>query len=231
MTMLNMLLEIKMDPKKSMEFGDPTEPLGPSSGIRIRYMDTAGGSQYRLCTLDGTGRESSGGIYELDEESALIQATKMEERYLRPLPARLSQALHRPWSIRDQTRLQWFVTTEPVEPARPYSEKARPGEVTVVLGGKPEGSSRYIELEAEAGSVYVTVQDTHHDVTRIVVRGVEYAHALAGTLNDMGYKASHVPAACGVYFQRDVDELDRANSILDEVVRVKGGLSIIDLKS
>ncbi len=61
MTMLNMLLEIKMDPTKSMEFGDPTSPLGYFSGIRIRYTDTAGGAQYRLCTLDGFGRESSGG--------------------------------------------------------------------------------------------------------------------------------------------------------------------------
>lgn len=135
MTMLNMLTEIKMDPKKSMEFGDPSSPLGFSSGIRIRYMDTAGGSQYRLCTLDGYGRESSGGIYEPDEESALIQAVKMEEHYLRPMLYR--HRLRAP----NQRKLQWFIATEPVKPAVLRSDWCLPGEVTVILGGKPEGTS------------------------------------------------------------------------------------------
>jgi hypothetical protein len=122
MTMLNMLTEIKADPSKSMEFGDPKSPLGLHSGIRIRYMATAGGYQYRLCTLDSSGRESSGGIYEPDEDSALIQAVKMEEDYLRPLSHKLQRALYRAGSAIDRTKLQWFITTEPVKPAIPRED-------------------------------------------------------------------------------------------------------------
>jgi hypothetical protein len=135
MTMLNMLTEIKADLSKSMEFGDPESPLGLHSGIRIRYMVTAGGYQYRLCTLDSSGRESSGGIYEPDEESALIQAVKMEQHYLRPV-------LHRHHlKAPSERKLQWFITTEPVKPAIPYDSPRLLGEVIVILGGKPEGTS------------------------------------------------------------------------------------------
>lgn len=100
-----------------------------------------------------------------------------------------------------------------------------------MLDSKFEGGSRYVDLEAIAGSVYIAVTDEHNDVTRLVVDGVDYAHVLANVLNDMGYKASHVPSTCTVYFHREVAELERANIILDEVVRIKGGLSIVDLRS
>lgn len=82
-----------------------------------------------------------------------------------------------------------------------------------------------------SSKIYFTVRDAHHDVTRLVVESVGYAHALADALNDMGYRASHVPSTCTTHFHREVAELERANAILDEVVRVKGGLSIVDLKS
>ncbi len=81
-----------------------------------------------------------------------------------------------------------------------------------------------------AGKVYITVTDKHHDVTRLAVDSVSYAHALANVLNDMGYKASHVPSTCTLYFNRDASEVERADQIMQQVLALKGGLSIVDLQ-
>jgi hypothetical protein len=86
-------------------------------------------------------------------------------------------------------------------------------------------------MSKDAGKIYITTRSRSGDITRLTADSTEYAHALANVLNDLGYRASHVPATCTIYFNRDVDELSRVNDILDEVVAAKGGLSIVDLKS
>jgi hypothetical protein len=82
-----------------------------------------------------------------------------------------------------------------------------------------------------SGKVYITVRDNHSDVTRIDVCNTEYANALDDVLNNIGYKASHVPSVCTVGFYRDCAELDRLSEILRKIIKIKGGLSLIDLKS
>lgn len=83
----------------------------------------------------------------------------------------------------------------------------------------------------DAGKIYVTASSKDGEVTRFTAPNADYAHALANVLNDIGYKASHVPATCGVYFHRDASELRRVDNILEKVLAIKGGLSIVDLRS
>lgn len=76
------------------------------------------------------------------------------------------------------------------------------------------------------GELYITVDGN----TRIVHPSSQWLHAVANVLNDQGHQASHTVSACTIHFRRDADEEQRAMALLDEVVRVKGGLSIHDIQ-
>ena len=81
--LLGFLEELQQGKIYAIEYGDPKKPNGPMSGIRIKYIMTAGGEQFRLCQLS-RGMEG-GGIYHPDAESTLKQALVLHEHYTRPI--------------------------------------------------------------------------------------------------------------------------------------------------
>lgn len=125
-------LPVVLDQKTYLEYGDHNEISGSIlSYLRIKYMNTAGGLQYRLCTLY-LGTEGSG-FYSPDPDVIIAEAMKQVIHYHRPTPMRKElQALMEKRRIEaakkngqmqlidgEPYRLNWFVVNpgDPVKPA------------------------------------------------------------------------------------------------------------------
>lgn len=83
-----LLVQLQAGHISNVEYGEPGAPGGPFSGIRVRYMMTAGGMQFRICQLTALGHEC-GGLYYPDVEATALQCMLMVDRYHRPAPVAL----------------------------------------------------------------------------------------------------------------------------------------------
>lgn len=101
--LLSFLEDLQQGKIYAIEYGDPKKPNGMLSGIRIKYIMTAGGEQFRLCQLS-RGMEGSG-LYYPDIESALERALIMRERYTRPIENPVMRKL---LESRPMPALSWF---------------------------------------------------------------------------------------------------------------------------
>ena len=131
-----LLADLKEGKFEAVEFGDPDQPAGWLSGIRIKYIDTMGGTQFRICSIS-RGMES-GGIYHYNIEGAFEQASKMHERYTRPIENKLIREL---LDKKPRPDLAWFGIEKMPLPIRnmPEIPPMGEGEVTITLGEKEQG--------------------------------------------------------------------------------------------
>lgn len=132
-------------PSQCMEYGHPSEPGGFMSYLRIRWMNTAGGPQFRICELYH-GREGSGD-YTPELSEILLKAEQMVHHYHRSVTSSVfKQELERRRAQRVGSNAQeyrrslcWF----PLIPSLSFAETGRtssyapilPGEVVVELKG------------------------------------------------------------------------------------------------
>lgn len=119
----SLLLELKLNsfgtnPGYFAEYGLPSDPGGPLSYLRVSWIRTHGGEQFRLCELYN-GREGSG-QYTPDLSEMLLLAEQMVHYYHRrvlsnPLRRALDGRRQRgtaEFSIADQHRkLCWFLSS------------------------------------------------------------------------------------------------------------------------
>ena len=90
---------------KSIEYGDPNNPGGYLSGIRITYIPTAGGLQFRISQLFN-GIEG-GSIYHPTIDGAARISLTRKNNYIKPNP---NPFIRRLLSQRKQTELSWFIS-------------------------------------------------------------------------------------------------------------------------
>lgn len=133
-TLAKHLASMKEEPyfdRYAMEYGIPTEPGGFMSYLRIRWMNTAGGWQFRLCELYN-GREGSGD-YTPEISEMLLKAEQMVQHYHRTVQSSvLRQALI-------ERRMK--ARTPDGQPVRDYRKelcwfKTIPGEVHGTVTGR-----------------------------------------------------------------------------------------------
>ena len=98
-----LLLDLKEGKYEAVEFGEPHDPTGVMAGIRIKYIQTAGGMQFRICTLS-RGMES-GGLYEPTATSTGRIAQEMQDRYTRPHP---NPQIQKFLSTKPKRELSWY---------------------------------------------------------------------------------------------------------------------------
>lgn len=107
----NCLENLKKFRNGAFWFGDPER--GPacrlSTGLGIRFMNTAGGEQYRLFSVNSMGQEHSSGYYtDVQEliEDAIIRACNYVRPLKFPVPA---------WGSKPRPTLQWFFAWSPYQ--------------------------------------------------------------------------------------------------------------------
>lgn len=115
--LLTQLLEqmaiVKANPTLTIEYGDPTKRPGWFlSAIRIRWMQTAGGWQFRICELR-SGTEGSGAYFPTEREAAMY-AMQRVVYYHRPLAPALQERFGRS----EITNLSFFTygADTPIQP-------------------------------------------------------------------------------------------------------------------
>lgn len=100
----DLLVQLKNGSVKVIEYGDPAKPGGVFSHLRVYWMMTAGGLQFRICQLTAFGQEGSGMYYPEIADTAL-QCMLMVDRYHRPNPV---AARIRGLTPASMTNLTWF---------------------------------------------------------------------------------------------------------------------------
>lgn len=94
--------KLKEDRNLRMEYGDKQLPGAYLAYVRIQFMNTAGGEQFRISTIDHLGREGSG-IYSPDLKAIAREAAKMIAHYHR-------ETLPRKHFLKaESTPLEWFL--------------------------------------------------------------------------------------------------------------------------
>jgi hypothetical protein len=118
-------------PGSCLEYGNPEHPGGAFSGLRIYYINTMGGLQYRLTRLSQPGIEGSG-EYSPDAEEMILMAQKARAHYERPTPLRDKiRAMRRERGESSDPALSWFFNHSPTQ--KRHVDKPLPGEVTISL--------------------------------------------------------------------------------------------------
>lgn len=80
----NELQKLKNGETSAIEFGDPKKPKGYFSHILIRYMATAGGSQFAIHLLNSRGQTGSGMYLGNDAEKVESEALRLVDDYMKP---------------------------------------------------------------------------------------------------------------------------------------------------
>lgn len=125
----DLLVQLKTGRIPVIEYGDPEQAGGVFSHLRVKYMMTAGGMQFRICQLTAFGQEGSGLYYPEIADTAL-QCMLMVDRYHRPNPvaARIRGII--PASL---TKLTWFTFVPGTE--RCYPNPTQPEDIDKMLPG------------------------------------------------------------------------------------------------
>lgn len=100
-TLTDLLAKLKSGEVEVIEYGEPGNPGGFMSYLRIRYMMTAGGRQFSLHMLNSLGQQGSG-FYSQDPADILVLAMQQVIHYHRP--TRLQ--------VKDRSHLSWFAFCE-----------------------------------------------------------------------------------------------------------------------
>lgn len=107
----NLLLDLKDGRAEVVEYGDPKiQPGSYFSAIRIRWMLTAGGKQFRICQLSG-GMEG-GGMYYYELQDASKAAMNLVRHYHRPtaMQTKLREKMRERHAL--PVELKWFAFKE-----------------------------------------------------------------------------------------------------------------------
>ncbi len=99
--LVDLIAKLKSGEVEVIEYGEPGNPGGPMSYLRIRYMMTAGGKQFSLHVLNSLGQQGSG-FYSPDPADILVLATQQVIHYHRPTR----------FPIKDRSNLMWFAFIE-----------------------------------------------------------------------------------------------------------------------
>ncbi len=99
--LVDLIAKLKSGEVEVIEYGEPGNPGGPMSYLRIRYMMTAGGKQFSLRVLNSRGQQGSG-FYSPDPADILVLATQQVIHYHRPTS----------FPIKDRSNLMWFAFIE-----------------------------------------------------------------------------------------------------------------------
>jgi hypothetical protein len=123
----DMLVKLKSGSIPVLEYGDPEKPGGVFSHLRVYWMMTAGGMQFRICQLTAFGQEGSGMYYPEIADCAL-QCMLMVDRYHRPNPTVARIRGITPSSL---TNLTWFTFVPGTE--RRYPNPTTPEDIDKML--------------------------------------------------------------------------------------------------
>lgn len=99
--LVDLIVKLKSGEVEVIEYGEPSNPGGIMSYLRIRYMTTAGGKQFSLHVLNSLGQQGSG-FYSPDPADILVLATQQVIHYHRQT--------HFP--VKSRSNLMWFAFTE-----------------------------------------------------------------------------------------------------------------------
>lgn len=99
----NLLQQLQEGKLEAVEYGEPGNPTGWLSGIRIKFMNTMGGHQFRICQLS-RGMEG-GGMYYPDISGAFEQASKLLAQYTKPIE---NPAIRKLLDSKPRSELKWF---------------------------------------------------------------------------------------------------------------------------
>lgn len=100
-TLTDLLAKLKSGEVEVIEYGEPGNPGGFMSYLRIRYMMTAGGRQFSLHVLNSLGQQGSG-FYSPDSTDILALAIQQVVYYHRPTR----------FPIKSRSHLSWFAFCE-----------------------------------------------------------------------------------------------------------------------
>lgn len=78
------LQKLKNGETSAIEFGDPQNPKGYYSRVLIRYMATAGGSQFAIHLLNPRGQTGSGMYLGNNAEKVEEEALRLADDYMKP---------------------------------------------------------------------------------------------------------------------------------------------------
>lgn len=78
------LQKLKNGETSAIEFGDPKNPMGYFSHVLIRYMATAGGSQFAIHLLNSRGQTGSGMYLGNNAEKVESEALRLANDYMKP---------------------------------------------------------------------------------------------------------------------------------------------------
>jgi hypothetical protein len=118
-------------PGSCLEYGNPERPGGAFSGLRIYYINTMGGLQYRLTRLSQPGIEGSG-EYTPDAKEMALMAQKARDHYERPTPLRMTiDRMRQERGDSQPAHLLWFFNHNPTQ--KRHVVKPLPGEITINL--------------------------------------------------------------------------------------------------
>jgi len=102
-TLKDLLTKLLSGEIEAIEYGDHNNPRGVMSGIRIKYIPTMGGKQFRICQLS-RGMES-GGMYYQEIDDTITQAIKLQTKYTERSSNPIIRKL---LDSRPQIPLSWF---------------------------------------------------------------------------------------------------------------------------
>ena len=123
----NCLENLKKAQDGAFWFGDPS--IGPgcrlSTGVGIRFMNTAGGEQYRLFSVNSMGQEHSSGYY-TDKQQLIKDAIVRACIFCRPTRFQI-----RGQGMAPRPVLQWYFAGSPVR--QPYSDPHAEGYLEKVM--------------------------------------------------------------------------------------------------
>lgn len=133
-TLAALLPKLQSGELQAIEYGPPNEPNGFMSYLRIKWILTAGGSQFRICELY-RGNEGSG-YYTPEISEIQLKAENLVQHYHRTVQ---SSALRRQLQERlgnghgPSDQFDWFPVELPAYVPSEQIDPILPGEVVIEL--------------------------------------------------------------------------------------------------